>query len=270
MTERDRSPAALRRQMAERDIEEVQRQVADGELDEETAGALIRRYRTEIEHLEPELEHEYEREGVGTVEPAMSPATAASRRRRAAGTLLLLAVFAGVSLTAYYAIRPREGGFITGDQQGAVDLSQITNDQMEAVIAANPDVPEIAAMRLRLADRYFDEGEFSSALPHYLGALEGTLDRTRRARGMARVGWMSYLSGAEQIAEAYLVEALEIDPDYRETYLFLGLIRLDQGDGSGALDLLEPLLALEDLPDGTRRIVEDAVAEARAATGAGR
>ena len=259
--------------MAERDIEDVRRQVADGELDEETAGTLIRRYRREIELLELEYEHE----GVRTIEPATPPTafstvstTAASRRRRAAGTLLLLAVFAGVSLTAYYAIRPREGGFITGDQQGAVDLSEITNDQMEAVIAANPDVPEIAAMRLRLADRYFDEGSFSSALPHYLGALEGTLDRTRRARGMARVGWMSYLSGAEQIAEAYLVEALEIDPDYRETDLFLGLIRLDQGNGSGALDLLEPLLALEDLPDGTRRIVEDAVAEARAVTGAGR
>lgn len=248
--------------MAERDIEAVQRQVADGELDPETAGLLIRRYREEIELLEREM--------VETVEPATSSKTMASRRRRAVGTLLLIAVFAGVSVTAYYAIRPREGGFITGDPQGAVDLSEVTNDQMEAVIAANPDIPEIAAMRLSLADRYFDGGSFSSALPHYLGALEGTLDGTRRARGMARVGWMSYLSGAEAIAEAYLAEALEIDPDYQETYLFLGLIRLNQGDGNGALALLEPLLALEDLPDDTRRLVDDAVAEARAIAGASR
>lgn len=262
MTEHDRSTAALRRSMAERDIAAVQRQLADGELDEETAGVLIRRYRTEIELLE--------RESVETVEPAHASTTVASRRRRAAGTVLLIAVFAVVSVTAYYAIRPREGGFITGDVEGGVDLSEVTNDQMEAVIAANPDVPEIAAMRLSLADRYFDEGSFSSALPHYLGALEGALDRTRRARGMARVGWMSYLSGAEQIAEAYLEEALEIDPDYQETYLFLGLMRLDRGNGTGALALLEPLLALEDLPDETRRLVEDAVTEARAATGAGR
>ena len=136
---------------------------------------------------------------------------------------------------------------------------------MEAVIAANPDVPQVAAMRLSLADRYFDEGSFSSALPHYLGALEGTLDSTRRARGLARIGWMSYLSGAEDIAEAYLLEALDIDPDYRETHLFLGLIRLYQGDGSGALARLEPLLAGEDLPGDTRRLIEDAVAEARGA-----
>ena len=81
---------------------------------------------------------------------------------------------------------------------------------------------------------------------------------------------MSYLSGADDIAEAYLVEAVEIDPDYRETYLFLGLIRLNQGDGSGALAHLEPLLVDDDLPDGTRQLVTDAVGEARALTEADR
>lgn len=256
MTDHDQSRAALRRALAEQDIAAVERQVADGELDRETAEVLIRRYRREIELLE--------REAIDESEPGRSSTAGVSRTRRSVGALLLIAVFAGVAVTAYYAIRPREGGFITGDVEGAVDLSEVTNDQMEAVIAANPDVPQIAAMRLSLADRYFDEGSFSSALPHYLGALEGTLDSTRRARGMARVGWMSYLSGAEDIAEAYLVEALEIDPDYLETYLFLGLIRLYQGDGSGALALLEPLLEEEDLPDDTRRLVVDAVTEARA------
>ena len=256
MTDRDLSPAARRRYLAERDIEAVRRQVADGELDPETAELLIRRYRSEIELLEPDAA-----EAIGTGESAT---TQVSRSRRVVGTLLLIAVFAGVSVTAYYAIRPRDGGFITGDVESAVDLSEVTNDQMGAVIAANPDVPQIAAMRLSLADRYFDEGSFSSALPHYLGALEGTLDSTRRARGLARIGWMSYLSGAEDIAEAYLLEALDIDPDYRETQLFLGLIRLYQGDGSGALAHLEPLLAGEDLPGDTRRLIEDAVAEARA------
>ena len=262
MTDHDRSPAARRRSLAERDIEAVERQAADGELDPETAGRLISRYHREIELAEGQA--------AAAVESAQSSTPGISRTRRSVGTLLLVAVFAGVALTAYHAIRPREGGFVTGDVQGAVDLSEVTNDQMEAVIAANPDVPEIAAMRLSLADRYFDEGSFSSALPHYLGALQGTLDSTRRARGMARVGWMSYLSGAEDIAEAYLVEALEIDPDYRETYLFMGLIRLYQGDGGGALARLEPLLADDDLPDGTRRLVTDAVEEARALTEADR
>ena len=139
----------------------------------------------------------------------------------------------------------------------------MTNDQMEAVIAANPGVPEIAAMRLALADRYFEEGRFSSALPHYLDALDGRLDRGRRARGMARVGWMSHLSGAGEPAEAYLARALEIDPDYLEAGLFLGLVRFDRGDPAGALARLEPLLAEEGLPEGARQTLEETVREAR-------
>ena len=236
--------------------------MADGELDAGTAERLILRYRNEIDRLDLEENRAgmQAREGVAEV----------SRSRRLVGTLLLVGIFAGVAITAFYAIRPRDGGFITGDVGGPVDLSEVTNDQMEAVIAANPDVPQIAAMRLSLADRYFEEGRFSSALPHYLGALEGALDSTRRARGMARVGWMSYLSGGEHIAEAYLIEALEIYPGYQEARLFLGLVRFDRGDAAGALAQLEPLLAEEDLPDNTRQVVEETVEEARTSVETGR
>ena len=243
---------AARRALAERDIEGVRRQLTDDELDAETADRLIRRYRDEIDRLERQEDRLGEK-GPGP----------ASRSRRLIGALLLVGIFAGVAITAFYAIRPREGGFITGDAGSPVDLSEVTNDQMEAVIAANPDVPEIAAMRLSLADRYFDEGKFSPALPHYLGALEGALDATRRARGLARVGWMSYLSGAEDIAEAYLGEALEIDPGYQEARLFLGLVLFDRGDAAGALAQLEPLLTEEGLPDNTRLVIEETVEAAR-------
>ena len=248
-------PTPARRELAERDIEGVRRQMADGELDPETARRLILRYRNEIDRIDSAEED--------TEEKGQAAVTGRSRSRRVLGAILLIVMFAGVSVTAFYSIRPRDGGFITGDVGGPVDLSEVTNDQMEAVIAANPDVPEIAAMRLSLADRYFEEGKFSSALPHYLGALDGALDSMRRARGMARVGWMSYLSGGEEISEAYLVEALEIEPAYQEARAFLGLVRLGRGEPAGALALLEPLLAEGDLPDDTRQVIEDAVAEAR-------
>ena len=259
MSDTPLSPAAARRILAEQDIAGVRRQLADGELDPETAERLIRRYRDEIDRLEP-----------GAEQPLRRQPQPASVRRHLVGALLLVGVFAGVAITAFYAIRPREGGFVTGDVGGPVDLSEVTNDQMEAVIAANPDVPQITAMRLSLADRYFEEGSFSSALPHYLGALGGTLDSARRARAMARVGWMSYVSGGQDIAEAYLVEALEIEPDYLEARLFLGLVRFDRGEAAAALVQLEPLLDEEGLPDGTRRVIEQTVEEARAAVEAGR
>ena len=240
-----------RRLQAERDIADVHRQLTEGELDPATAEQLIAAYRKEIADF------------VNIEQPQRKPTKTATRARRVVGVLILLGVFAGVSVTAFHAIRPRDGGFITGVIEGGVDLSEVTNDQMEAVIAANPDVPRIAAMRLRLADRYFEEGAFSSALPHYLESLEGNLDRARRARGMARVGWMSYLSGGEETAEAYLVEALEIDPGYSETHLFLGLLKLYRGDSEGALIHLEPLSRMPNLPESTRQVIEDAVARAR-------
>ena len=225
-------------------------------MDAETAERLVRRYQEEIDRLD--------RGGGGC---SAAGAGKRPRLRRLAGALLLTALFAGAAAGAFLAVQNREGGFITGGGGGGgggpVDLSEVTNDQMEAVIAANPGVPEIAAMRLALADRYFEEGRFSSALPHYLDALDGRLDRGRRARGMARVGWMSHLSGAGEPAEAYLARALEIDPDYLEAALFLGLVHFDRGDPAGALARLEPLLAEEGLPEGARQTIEETVREAR-------
>lgn len=256
MDEPGLSPAAARRALAERDIAEARRQQAEGELDEETAERLVRRYREEIDLLDRSG-------GGGAGQEAPEAGAEKPRLRRLAGALLLTAVFAGAAATAFYSVQNREGGFITGGAGGSVDLSEVTNEQMEAVIAANPDIPEIAAMRLALADRYFEEGRFSTALPHYLDALEGSLDRGRRARGLARVGWMSHLSDAGEVAETYLVRALEIAPDYLEARLFLGLVRFDRGDPSGALAGLEPLLAEEGLPEEIRRAVEETVRQAR-------
>lgn len=253
-----------RRALARRDIAEVRHQQAEGEMDGETAERLVRRYRGEIDRLGREGGEVGE--GGEAAGGGRGAAGGRPRLRRLAGALLLTALFAGAAAGAFSAVQNREGGFITGGGGGGggpVDLSEVTNDQMEAVIAANPDAPEIAAMRLALADRYFEEGLFSSALPHYLGALDGRLDRGRRARGMARVGWMSHLSGAGEPAEAYLARALEIDPDYLEAGLFLGLVRFDRGDPAGALARLEPLLAEEGLPEGARRTIEETVRAAR-------
>ena len=247
----DGLPTGRRRALIEADIRDVQRQLAEEELDAATARRLIERYRQELDSIE-----------AGTEDASPELATPGRSGRRTAGTLLLVGAVIAVSVTAYLAIRPREGGFVTGNAEAPVDLSEVTNDQMEAVIAANPDVPEIAAMRLRLADRYFEAGEFSNALPHYLGALDGALDRTRRARALARVGWMTFESGDAGIARAYLDEALAVDYGYAEAHLFLGLLLLAEGNAAGALVHLEALLE-EDLPDGTREAIEQRIAEAR-------
>ena len=254
----DGPPVNRRRSLIEADIRDVRRQLAEGELDATTARHLIERYHAELDSLE-----------AGTGDRVPEQAGPGRPGRRLAGTLLLIGAVIAVSVTAYLAIRPREGGFVTGNVEAPVDLSEVTNDQMEAVIAANPDVPGIAAMRLSLADRYFEAGEFSNALPHYLGALEGDLDRTRRSRALARVGWMTFESGNAGIARSYLDEALATDDGYAEAHLFLGLLLLAEEDAGGALEHLEPLLEEEDFPEGTREAIEVTITEARRLVGSG-
>ena len=184
-----------RHQQVVQDIEAVRDQQEAGDLDRVTAERLLARYESELQTLQ-ETDSTDSHPMIG--------------KRRWVGALILIGVFTAVAVLAYGAIRPREGGFVTGDigtgnvgtgNVGTdVDLDTVTNDQMEAVIASNPDVPQVAAMRLALADRYFDEGAFSDGLPHYLAALEGELDSVRRARALARIGWMTFVSGRSDVA----------------------------------------------------------------------
>ena len=246
-------PDPHRESLIREDIADVARQLEAGELDEETARRLTARYQAELDSLTD----------AAPAPPPPEKRPGLSRRRAAVGTFLLAGLFAAAAAGAWLAVgsgdRMGDGG-AAGER---ADLARVTNEQMEAVIAANPDLPQIAGMRLALADRYFDAGEFSAALPHYLGALDGELDAARRARSLARVGWMSHLSGAPEAALRYLEEARAADPAYEEARLFLGLALLDGDDPAGALRQLEPLLAGGALPDDLRPMVEGAAAAAR-------
>ena len=235
------------RRQALQDIADVEAQLDSGELDDKTAAGLVARYRAEIANLDE------------VTPQADRPPIASSRR--VVGTLLLVGAFVVVSILAFAAVRPRDE--IPGSS-GGVDLNSVTNDQMEAVIQANLDIPEAAAMRIALADRYFDEAEFSDALPHYLAALDGQLDTTRQARALARIGWMSAVSGRLDVAEAYLAQAMQADPGYTESHLFLGFVLFNAGDPQGALDELEPLMADENLPDSLRAQLTSTIDAARA------
>lgn len=252
---------ALRRRLeaqrtqAEADIAGVEAQVEAGELDPITAADLISCYRQEIATTSLELGRQDDPDS-----------ETGSKRRTWVGAAVLMGAFALAALLAAQAIEPRQAGsFITGgsDQAAPVNPDDITNEQMEAVIAANPDLPEVASMRAALANRYFTEGDFSAALEHYLEALAGRLVPTQRAQALGRVGWMTYASGRTDLAQQYVDEALRTDPGYGEGTLFLALIELyGNDDPAAALTLLEQLAARDDLPADIRAQVEESVADA--------
>ena len=138
----------------------------------------------------------------------------------------------------------------------------ITNEQMEEVIAQNPD---IAPMRLALADRYFAAGEFSDALSHYMYVLQemGIDD----PEALANVGWMTFLSDEPDVAASFVERSIQIQPDAGIAFWYLANIRYrGLNDAAGAIEPLQQLLGYENLPAELRTEAENLLAEVEALT----
>ncbi len=241
----------------ERDLIEIADQQAAGELDQATVERLRSRYEAERDALRREL--------AGAAEPVESadPAERLLTGRRLVGAAAIVIAAIGLTIGVVNA---------TGDSQGVegvasdvaagggVDLSAITNEQMEAVIAETPD---IAPMRLALADRYFAEGDFSNALTHYMYVLDtmGVDD----PGALANVGWMTYQSGVADTAASFVERSLEIQPDGGVAFWYLANIRFyGLDDPAGAIEPLQDLLRYDNLPEELRTAAADLLRDAEA------
>jgi tetratricopeptide (TPR) repeat protein len=228
------------------DLVELEDQVAAGEIDADTAAALRDTYRAEAAAVRDEL--------AGLAE---DPAPGRSPRRMAAGAAILVLGLGTLTLLVTRAVEPRPpGGLVTGgivtDVAGGEtrDLAGVTNEELEAVIEANPDVP---AMRMALARRYFAAGEFGDALAHYMVVLE----TGSPAEALANVGWMAFLSGEDETGLAYVQRALEVDPGYTPALWYLANVLAETGDGAGAVEAVDRLLGSGDVPDEVRAAAEE-------------
>ena len=191
-----KGPVAERLAQTERDLAEIDEQVEQGELDAATAAKLRRRY-------------EQERAGLlAAADQDEGPAVEANSGRLSGrwllgvGAVLVALIGVGLWLVASNTEDTSAAEGVAGDVVSGegVNLDDISNEQMEEVIAQNPD---IAPMRLALADRYFAAGDFSNALTHYLYVLDTM--QIKDPAALANVGWMTYLSGESALA-ASLVE----------------------------------------------------------------
>ena len=88
------------------------------------------------------------------------------------------------------------------------NLANVTNEEMESVIDQNPD---IYPMRMALANRYFDDLDYSQALPHYMYIAENSADNELKSFALAQIGWMVYESNNLDVATTYLNESLRIN-----------------------------------------------------------
>lgn len=173
--------------------------------------------------------------------------------------LLLGVALIGVLVVAAVSIAERDGPNVGVADLEDQDLSDVSNETMEAVIAANLDNPQIIGMRLALAERYFGIGDYRAAFPHYLSvadASEATADEVSAA--LIRLGWMAWDgNGAVDAAIGMFDQALAIDADSTTArYLKGQVLWCGNEDFEGAASLFDEVLANDDLPNDSRDQVE--------------
>lgn len=244
-----------------RDIVELDRQVAHGEIPAATGAQLRDRYEATAARA------------LAALEPAEEPVPSAtprrprrSRARVAAYVLTALAamVAAAVLLPQSVGERP-EGGFVTGNEIGQPAAGSLTRDpatvsdaEWEAVVAANPGV---VGMRLALAERYVTRGDYDRAGQHYSEAL-------RREPGnpeaQAHFGWLLLQLGQPVEALEWVDRALATPQPPLDALWFRANIALHGlDDPAAALATLQRMRQRDDLSPTVAQQVDELAAIAR-------
>lgn len=211
-------------EQVDRDLADVAAQLDAGELDAATADRL---------------RATYERERAAIVAATSEPRLVAGRSplRLLIGAAILIVGVVAVAASGLVSLQ--DDSPESAATTDTVDLSSVTNEEMEVVIAANPTV---IGMRLALAGRYVEDGDHSSALGHYLAVLD---QNPQQPEALAMVGWLTYLADEPELAEPFVVKALDVEPDYPLALWFLGNIQIAGGDNDGAAVTIERLLTYD-------------------------
>ena len=172
---------------------------------------------------------------------ACRPACAIGPGSRSGRWSLLLAGAGALVAVGQFRQDRADDDLLSGIAGGSVDPDSISNETLEAVIAANLDNPEIGGMRLALANRYFEERNYQKAFPHYQAVLDGTPTPIQAAEAYTRLGWMVYDGNGEVDLGLSLIDnALEIAPgDPFALYLKGRVLWCGQGDNDAAASRLQ-------------------------------
>jgi tetratricopeptide (TPR) repeat protein len=244
------------------ELADIDAQERVGDIDPGTAAKIRGRYEAELADLEAS-ERAMDETSQDDYDSEADPVGKRLDGRALLGigivavALVVIGVFAVRSLNTPTVVGA-DG--IVGDVvrgEGQVDLSTITNEEMEVVVGQNPDV---VPMRLALARRYFEEGAFDKALDHYFVVL----DSEQNPEALANVGWMTYLSGRPDIAASYVEVALERQPDFLAAQWFLGNIYTTLARYDEAETLLVVVVAADDVPDDVRQSALDLIDQIKA------
>jgi cytochrome c-type biogenesis protein CcmH len=191
--------------------------------------------------------------------PESAEASSDQKPRRLVPLLLLGGAFAAVVVVAGFFLQERAGPAAGVANLAEQDLDDVSNETMEAVIASNAENPQVDGMRLALAERYYEVGDYRSAFPHYLSVAESANATDSQAvTALVRLGWMAWLSdAAPSDAVGLFDQALAID-DTSSTALYLKgqVLWCGNDDSASAEALFVDVLDDPDLSDEARAAVQ--------------
>ncbi len=241
------------------ELEDLSEQVRAGDMDEATAESLRDKYVAELDRLIEERTLVTEADQPLRDSGSQAPLTHSARlsplkggRGRAFVGMGIVAV--AVAVIAVFAVNSLSGPSTAGAEgvvgdvitgEGSVDLSTVSDEEMEAVVAQNP---EVIGMRLALARRYFDAGDLDLALDHYMIIL----NQERHPEALVNVGWMTYLSGRPDVALGYIEAALQRQPGSLTATWFLGNIQYTLGNYEDAAEALTTIIEADGVPDDVK------------------
>lgn len=262
-------------ELVEDELEDLDRQVEAGDLDTVTAEGLRTKYLAELDRLMDKLGDESDlyraREpadatAIGEQLPREDNDVPSGRWQgrltgRSLAGVTLVAV--AIAVIGVFAVNSLSGPSTVGAEGIAsdvitggdgTDLASISNEEMERVVAENPNV---VGMRLALARRYFQEGDFENALDHYMVIL----DADQHPEALANVGWMTYLSGRPDVALGYVEAALDRQPNMLTALWFLGNIQSALGNYDAAVAALTVIVESDEIPADIKASAEALIVE---------
>lgn len=243
------------RDQALRDLVDLDEQVAAGELRPAEAEPLRRRYERAAAEAITLLDR-----SLAAQEADVPPVPVRGWRAARVRTVTMTAVALIVALLAVALVLPGTvqqrpaGGFVSGNEAlqtpqtsaappspapGGRDLSKVGDAEMEQLVDANP---EVLGMRLALARRYTERGEYARAVPHYIWVLRRDQDN---AEALAHLGWVFLQLGMPARAERLIDRSLERNGKVADTWWFKANARLfGASDPQGAIQALRRMQRL--------------------------
>jgi len=234
------------------DLEDIDRQLEEGEIDRETHRGLAARYRGEIAECEKALSEPVEDE-----KPR-------SRSRLMIGAGLIVGALALSILAVPGFTEQRDDPTIQGvAADAASDPGAYSDETLEAVIRTYADDPTVAdqipLMRYRLAERYFERGEFQLAYPHYTAILETATEPRLVSNTLSRVAWIVWI-GNDQVSLALelIDRAIEVAADNPEAlYIKAQLHWCGLDEPESAIPILERLVSMDLGEESIQQLTED-------------